>query len=182
MSLPTLHIAILAMVSLFTATSCQTPNNAQNPYGGTGVGAGYGGADTSYPPAPTSGTYRGGNSGGYTQPNYGNTSGNYGNANQNNNNTGGAYGNSGGSGYDTPNNDAYGNSGGGNANGGNSGNWSENQGGGNTNAGGGRSHRVMKGDTLSSLSRRYGSSIPNIMRANNLNDSTIRIGQSLTIP
>lgn len=180
MNLPTFHIALLATVSVFALTSCQTPQNAENPYGGTGVGAGYGGgADTSYPPAPASGTYSGGGTSGYAQPNYGNTGGNYGNNNQSNSGTGGAYGNAGGGGYDTPNNGAYGNSGGGNANGGN---WSENQGSGNANAGGGRSHRVVKGDTLSSLSRRYGSSVANIMRANSLNDSTIRIGQSLTIP
>ena len=44
------------------------------------------------------------------------------------------------------------------------------------------SHRVVKGDTLYSLSRRYGSSVGAIQRANGLSGTIIRIGQTLRIP
>ncbi len=42
-------------------------------------------------------------------------------------------------------------------------------------------HQVQKGDTLYSISRRYYTSVEEIMRLNKLNDSTISIGQELMI-
>ncbi|MCB1243324.1 MAG: LysM peptidoglycan-binding domain-containing protein [Akkermansiaceae bacterium] len=48
--------------------------------------------------------------------------------------------------------------------------------------GGSRSHTVAKGDTLYSLSRRYGTSVSAIQGANGLTSSNIRIGQTLSIP
>lgn len=43
-------------------------------------------------------------------------------------------------------------------------------------------HTVVKGDTLYSLSRRYGSSVSAIQRANGIRGTIIRIGQTLRIP
>ena len=43
-------------------------------------------------------------------------------------------------------------------------------------------HTVVKGDTLYSLGRRYGTSVGAIQRANGLDGTLIRIGQSLRIP
>jgi hypothetical protein len=43
-------------------------------------------------------------------------------------------------------------------------------------------HTVKKGDTLSAIARRYGSSVSSIQRANGLKGTIIRIGQSLKIP
>jgi membrane-bound lytic murein transglycosylase D len=43
-------------------------------------------------------------------------------------------------------------------------------------------YRVKKGDTLASISKSYGVSVGSIQSANNLNGSTIRYGQVLTIP
>ncbi len=48
--------------------------------------------------------------------------------------------------------------------------------------GGGSSHTVVKGDTLFSLARRYGTSVSAIKSANGLSSDLIRIGQTLTIP
>lgn len=45
-----------------------------------------------------------------------------------------------------------------------------------------RRHTVVRGDTLYNLSRRYGTSIGSIQRANGIKGSTIRIGQRLLIP
>lgn len=45
-----------------------------------------------------------------------------------------------------------------------------------------RSHKVVKGDTLYSLARRYGVTVDAIKKANNLADSSLRIGQRLKIP
>ena len=45
-----------------------------------------------------------------------------------------------------------------------------------------RSHTVVKGDTLYNLSRRYGTSISSIQRANGISGTTIRLGQKLKIP
>lgn len=45
-----------------------------------------------------------------------------------------------------------------------------------------RSHKVVKGDTLYSLARRYGVTVDDIKKANNLADSSLRIGQRLKIP
>ncbi|MFQ5995723.1 MAG: LysM peptidoglycan-binding domain-containing protein [Acidiferrobacterales bacterium] len=45
-----------------------------------------------------------------------------------------------------------------------------------------RRHRVRRGDTLSTVARRYGVSVWAIKRANNLRSSLIRVGQSLVIP
>ena len=42
-------------------------------------------------------------------------------------------------------------------------------------------HQVKKGDTLYSISRRYYTSVEEIMRLNKLNDSTISVGQKLMI-
>lgn len=50
------------------------------------------------------------------------------------------------------------------------------------NYGGTTSHVVSKGDTLYSLSRRYGTSVASIQSANGLNNSTIVLGTSLNIP
>lgn len=46
----------------------------------------------------------------------------------------------------------------------------------------GRYVKVAKGDTLSVLSRRYGVPVEGIMRANNLADGRLHIGQDLIIP
>lgn len=43
-------------------------------------------------------------------------------------------------------------------------------------------HSVKRGDTLYGLSRKYGTSVSSIQRANNLRGSTIGIGQRLIIP
>ena len=43
-------------------------------------------------------------------------------------------------------------------------------------------HTVRKGDTLSGLSRKYGTSIAKIKSANNISGTIIRLGQTLTIP
>lgn len=43
-------------------------------------------------------------------------------------------------------------------------------------------HTVRKGDTLSGLARRYGSSVSKIQSANNVRGTVIRLGQTLTIP
>lgn len=43
-------------------------------------------------------------------------------------------------------------------------------------------HTVKKGDTLSALARKYGTSISKIQSANNIKGSVIRLGQTLTIP
>lgn len=43
-------------------------------------------------------------------------------------------------------------------------------------------HTVKKGDTLSGLARKYGSSISKIQSANRIKGSVIRLGQTLTIP
>jgi len=49
-------------------------------------------------------------------------------------------------------------------------------------SGGGSSHTVAAGDTLFSLSRRYGTSVTAIKSANGLNSDLIRVGETLTIP
>ncbi len=46
----------------------------------------------------------------------------------------------------------------------------------------GSTHSVQRGDTLYSLSRRYGTSVAAIKSANNLTSDVIRIGQVLRIP
>ncbi len=43
-------------------------------------------------------------------------------------------------------------------------------------------HTVRKGDTLSGLARKYGSSISKIKSANRISGTVIRLGQTLTIP
>ena len=45
-----------------------------------------------------------------------------------------------------------------------------------------RNHTVAKGDTLYSLSRRYGTTVNGIKSANGLSTDLITIGQSLAIP
>lgn len=45
-----------------------------------------------------------------------------------------------------------------------------------------RTHKVVKGDTLYSLSKKYGVTVDDIKKANNLADSSLRIGQRLKIP
>lgn len=42
-------------------------------------------------------------------------------------------------------------------------------------------HRVKKGDTLYSLSKRYGVTVDNLMKINNLNNNKLSIGQTLKI-
>ncbi|MFC5049861.1 LysM peptidoglycan-binding domain-containing protein [Rubritalea spongiae] len=44
------------------------------------------------------------------------------------------------------------------------------------------SHTVKRGDTLYGLSRKYGTSVSSIQRANNLRGTTIGLGQRLVIP
>lgn len=43
-------------------------------------------------------------------------------------------------------------------------------------------HKVVKGDTLYGLGRKYGVSVSSIQKANGISGSIIRIGQSLKIP
>jgi len=43
-------------------------------------------------------------------------------------------------------------------------------------------HVVRRGDSLWNLARRYGTTVPKIMAANNLSSNTLSIGQSLVIP
>ncbi len=43
-------------------------------------------------------------------------------------------------------------------------------------------HTVKRGDTLSSIARRYGSTVSKIQRANGISGSMIRVGQTLKIP
>lgn len=45
-----------------------------------------------------------------------------------------------------------------------------------------RTHRVVKGDTLFSLSKRYGVTVDAIRAANSMKDSALRVGQQLKIP
>ena len=45
-----------------------------------------------------------------------------------------------------------------------------------------RKHTVKRGDTLSEIAEHYGSSISNIMQANNMRSRTVLLGQTLTIP
>ncbi|MCF6311413.1 MAG: LysM peptidoglycan-binding domain-containing protein [Verrucomicrobiales bacterium] len=52
-----------------------------------------------------------------------------------------------------------------------------------SNSGGGsKSHTVVRGDTLYSLARRYGTSVNTIKNTNGLNSNLIRLGQNLRIP
>jgi LysM repeat protein len=46
----------------------------------------------------------------------------------------------------------------------------------------GQVYTVQAGDTLSTISRRFGVSVTDIQRANQLSGSTIRVGQNLFIP
>lgn len=45
-----------------------------------------------------------------------------------------------------------------------------------------RYHKVVSGDTLFSLSSRYGTSVSELKRVNGLSSDSIRVGQSLRIP
>ncbi len=45
-----------------------------------------------------------------------------------------------------------------------------------------RKHLVKKGDTLYGLSKRYGTTVGKIQKANGISGSMIRIGQRLKIP
>ena len=45
-----------------------------------------------------------------------------------------------------------------------------------------RFHKVRRGDTLSEIAERYGSTEKKIMRANNMRNSTVMLGQTLKIP
>lgn len=45
-----------------------------------------------------------------------------------------------------------------------------------------KTHKVIRGDTLSVLARRYKTSISAIKKANNMNSNVLRIGQTLKIP
>ena len=49
-------------------------------------------------------------------------------------------------------------------------------------SGSGRTHKVNSGDTLSGIGRRYGVSVDALMRANNLNSTLIKQGETLNIP
>ena len=50
------------------------------------------------------------------------------------------------------------------------------------NAGGEMSYRIQRGDTLSGIAARYGTSVARIRQANGLAGNRIRVGQVLTIP
>ena len=43
-------------------------------------------------------------------------------------------------------------------------------------------HRIVAGDTLGQIAQRYGTSVAEIRRLNNLSNNTIRVGRTLTIP
>jgi LysM repeat protein len=43
-------------------------------------------------------------------------------------------------------------------------------------------HKVVKGDTLYNISRRHGTSVSAIQRANGIKGTTIRLGQTLKVP
>ncbi|NWK54046.1 LysM peptidoglycan-binding domain-containing protein [Verrucomicrobiaceae bacterium N1E253] len=43
-------------------------------------------------------------------------------------------------------------------------------------------HKVVAGDSLWALAKKYGTSVESIQAANGMNDNTIRIGQTLNIP
>ena len=45
-----------------------------------------------------------------------------------------------------------------------------------------RTHKVKKGDTLSSLARKYGTSVNALRALNNLKSSSLKIGNNLRIP
>lgn len=45
-----------------------------------------------------------------------------------------------------------------------------------------KTHTIVKGDTLYGLSRKYGTSVSSIQKANGISGSNIRIGQTLRIP
>lgn len=45
-----------------------------------------------------------------------------------------------------------------------------------------RHHKVIAGDTLSGIASRYGVSVAQLLRHNNMKNSTVRIGQTLKIP
>jgi N-acetylmuramoyl-L-alanine amidase len=45
-----------------------------------------------------------------------------------------------------------------------------------------RRHKVIAGDTLSGIASRYGVSVAQLLRHNNMKNSTVRIGQTLKIP
>ena len=45
-----------------------------------------------------------------------------------------------------------------------------------------KKHKVKRGDTLSEIAERYGSSIKRIMAVNKLRSGTIQLGQTLKIP
>jgi N-acetylmuramoyl-L-alanine amidase len=45
-----------------------------------------------------------------------------------------------------------------------------------------RFHTVSRGDTLSEIALKYGTSVTKILRLNNLSSKVIRIGQKLSIP
>lgn len=47
---------------------------------------------------------------------------------------------------------------------------------------GSTSHTVRKGDTLFNISRRYGTTVNELRRANGINGDLIRIGETLVIP
>lgn len=47
---------------------------------------------------------------------------------------------------------------------------------------GGKIHTVTKGDTLTSISKQYGTTVAKLKRANGLRGDTIALGQELTIP
>ena len=50
------------------------------------------------------------------------------------------------------------------------------------NAGGEMSYRIQRGDTLSGIAARYGTTVARIRQANGLAGNRIRVGQVLTIP
>ena len=50
------------------------------------------------------------------------------------------------------------------------------------NAGGELSHRIQRGDTLSGIAARYGTTVARLRQANGLAGNRIRVGQVLTIP
>ncbi len=158
--------AALTSCNLLNPNSAAATNPA-DPYGAAGAYNPGSYPNNNYQTPPAAGQYGQPdyNTGGGSYPNQGTTGGYTNNNNPPNYNPNppGGYNDNSGGGY----NDNYSGGGGG-------------TGGGATT--GGRDHRVVKGDTLSSLARRYGVSVADLMRANSLPSDRINVGQSLRIP
>jgi LysM domain len=172
---PTLNrffCAILAGSLSLLSVSCQTmPQQNADPYGAGAGGYGQSGYGTS-----GYGNSGYGNSSSYGNSGYGNT-GSYSGGNS-------SYG--GGSGYGNSGNSGYGAGGGGYDSGssydsGNDSGSSYSSGGGGSSSG--QRHTVARGETLSSIAKRYGTSWSRLASHNGIsNPNSIRVGQTIRIP